>query len=94
MGYDGKYGKITTEHGSIPDDEPVMVFRARDRLTPALIEHYAVMCQQAGSPAFHVDLVHAAADRFLEWQEQHPGMTRVPDSAAHRERLEAGSSDS
>lgn len=89
MGYDRKYGKVTTEHGDIPDDEPVIVFRARDKETPALIHYYAGLCRNAGSPAFHVDLVTGTARKFREWQLANPGQVRIPDSAAHRERLEA-----
>jgi len=43
MGYDGKYGKVTTEHGNIPDDEPVIVFRGRDKIIPAMLRFYLEM---------------------------------------------------
>lgn len=87
MGADGKYGRVTTEHGTIPDDEPVIVFRARDRLTPEVIEHYAQLCGQAGSPDFHVSRVLSAARSFRQWQQEHPDQVRTPDSAAHQQRL-------
>ncbi|HEY5484425.1 MAG TPA: hypothetical protein VIK31_11555 [Propionibacteriaceae bacterium] len=36
--HDSTYGKVTTEHGTIGADEPVIVFRAKDKLLPALLD--------------------------------------------------------
>jgi hypothetical protein len=82
MAIDGKYGRVTLEHGTIGDDEPVIVFRAKDKLTPELLMHYRIMCAQAGSPQRHLDLIEAALDRFELWQSEH--LTKVPDSESSR----------
>lgn len=87
MGYDGKYGKVTTEHGNIPDDEPVFVFRARDVNTRAVLGHYLKVCDQGGSPIRHLRIVAEALARFARWQEEHPSRVRVPDSERSREWL-------
>jgi hypothetical protein len=84
MGYDGKYGKVTTEHGSIPDDEPVIVFRARDTNTRAVLAHYLKLCDQGGSPPRHLRLITEALHKFTHWQELHPDEVRVPDSKSSR----------
>jgi hypothetical protein len=84
MGYDGKYGKVTTEHGDIPDDEPVIVFRARDLMTKALLERYDSLCREAGSPQRHLDLIEKTYNTFLDWQRDNPGKVRVPDSERSR----------
>lgn len=84
MGYDGKYGKVTTEHGDIPDDEPVIVFRARDLLTGPLISEYYLLCKMAGSPERHLGLVQQAWTRFANWQEANEDKTRMPDSERSR----------
>jgi len=89
MGYDSKYGRVTTEHGDIPDDEPVFVFRARDLLAPDAIDAYAARCRETARPEFHVALAERTAEDFREWQRANPGRVRMPDSEAHRERLEA-----
>lgn len=89
MGYDLKYGAVTTEHGDIPAGEPVIVFRARDGLAPGVLAHYAQLCRDAGSPDFHVALALENERAFRQWQEENPQQVRVPDSALHRERLEA-----
>lgn len=87
MGYDGKYGRVTTDHGSIPDDEPVIVFRAQDGLTRGVLAHYLKLCDQAGSPVRHQRLVAETLARFTRWQEEHPDEVRVPDSERSKKWL-------
>jgi len=89
MGHDRKYGKVITEHGSIPDDEPVIVFRARDRFSPDVIAYYASLCEKA-SPEFHRNLVNGTLQAVLDWQRDNPGKVRAPDSAAHQGRMKEG----
>lgn len=81
MGFDGKYGRVTTEFGDIPDTEPVIVFRAQDKLLPAVLDHYLTLAIDAGSPPKHLDLIDAAMDRVSDWQEEN--FTKVPDSSRH-----------
>lgn len=87
MGYDGKYGHVTTEHGDIPADEPVLVFRARDALTCPLISHYHELCKKKGSPPRHLELIEETYTRFADWQEANPGKVKIPDSERSREWL-------
>lgn len=88
MGFDGKYGRITTERLEIPEDEPVMLFRGRDRILPEVIRDYAARCQEAGSPEYHVQLTLSAAARIEQWQTEHPDRVKTPDSARLRELME------
>jgi hypothetical protein len=88
MGTDGKYGRVTTEHGDIPDDEPVIVFRARDRLVPELLDYYHGQCIEAGSPQRHRDLIAAQRKRIIAWQDANPDKVRTPDSERSREWME------
>lgn len=85
MGVDGKYGRVTTEFGTIGEDEPVIVFRAQDKLLPAVLEFYAALCGGAGSPTGHVGLVQGARERVLAWQAEHH--TQIPNSATYYERI-------
>jgi hypothetical protein len=78
MGYDLKYGKVTTEHGDIPDDEPVVVFRAKDKLLPQVMMHYRTLCLNAGSPARHLEIITKNVRRVQDWQREHE--TKTPDS--------------
>jgi hypothetical protein len=84
MGQDGKYGLVTTEHGDIPDDEPVIVFRARDKTTLQLLAAYYYLCMAYGSPARHLLLIKSAEARFKQWQQEHPDEVRIPDSERSR----------
>lgn len=84
MGYDRKYGNVTTDHGEIPDDEPVIVFRGRDRLLPEVLAKYMSLCEGAGSPQRHVDIVAESRRQIMSWQAENPEKTRTPDSERSR----------
>lgn len=85
MGYDRKYGRVITEHGDIPDDEPVIVFRARDKTVPHLLAYYLMLCTSAGSPQRHLEIIRNTHRLFTEWQDQYETKVRVPDSERSRE---------
>ena len=78
MAVDNKYGHVTVERGAIGEDEPVVVFRAQDRLLPALLDAYAALCREAGSPERHMAGIRAARDRVESWQVDH--FTQTPQS--------------
>lgn len=79
MGIDGKYGRVTTERGTIGADEPVVVFRAQDRLLPKVLKIYRIMCEIAGSPVRHLELIDQAAARVKVWQSENPIKTPSSD---------------
>lgn len=81
MGFDGKYGAVTTEFGDIPASEPVLVFRAQDRLLPAVLFEYRRLADAFGSPEKHLALIDAARERVLAWQAEN--FTQTPTSASH-----------
>ncbi len=80
MGYDGKYGRVTTQFGDITDDEPVIVFRAQDATLPKLLAYYLLLCSKAGSPRRHMDIILDTIERVRTWQVDH--FTKVPESAS------------
>lgn len=88
MPFDLKYGHITVEHGSIPEDEPVILFRARDALLPLMLYGYAIACEQAGSPPFHVAAIDAASRRIGDWQRANPEQVQTPMSQGYQQRKE------
>lgn len=89
MGYDPKYGKVTTEHGDIPDDELVIVFRARDKYLVQVLEQYGNLCAAGGSPQRHLDMVQTAREGVRAWQQEHSDRMKVPDSERSRAWLGA-----
>ena len=83
---DGKYGEVTTEFGQFEKDEPVVVFRGRDKLLPDLLKVYKILCEVAGSPEHHLNLIHQSAQRVRNWQRSN--YSKVPDSNAHMDRID------
>lgn len=85
MGLDSKYGQVTTEHGDIGEDEPVVVFRARDAKLPAVLTYYRDLCRLSGSPDRHIDLIQNTRETVRNWQEEHPDQVRIPTSETSKE---------
>lgn len=87
MAIDGKYGRVMLEHGDhIPDDEPVIVFRAKDQTTLKLLAYYMLLCMKAGSPRRHLNLILDTHKTFQQWQALNE--TKVPDSETSRAWME------
>ena len=78
MAIDGKYGRVQTERGTIGDDEPVVVFRAQDRLLPQVLSYYETICRHEGSPERHLNAIKSAWITISAWQETHA--TKIPTS--------------
>jgi len=80
MGLDRKYGRVTVEHGTIGEDEPVVVFRAQDQLLPEVLGVYAQMCDAHGSPPEHIQGLELTCRQVIEWQRENH--TQIPRSSA------------
>lgn len=48
MAIEGKYGRVTTERKQIPEDEPVFLLRAQDKLASSTVRMYAALRRAAG----------------------------------------------
>lgn len=83
MGYDTRFGNVKTQHDNIPDDEPVFMVRARDKLSLDIIGYYMFRSIQAGSSRGHLQMVMGAIEEFRFWQEQHPEDMKTPDATHH-----------
>lgn len=88
MGFDYKYGDVTTERGDIPADEPVIVFRGRDSQVVPMLDDYLNRCAAAGSPQRHLNLVQESREKIRQWQRDHPDRVQVPQSRSMPELLE------
>lgn len=84
MAVDGKYGKVTLEHGDIGEDEPVIVFRAKDGILPELLHSYFKLCEAAKSPERHLELIKSSYATIRNWQEAHPDEVRTPTSESSK----------
>jgi hypothetical protein len=77
---DGKYGKTQFPRGTIGEDEPIFVFRAQDKILPIVLEFYATMCEEAGSPPEHINIILTRKNEILAWQENRSNKTKIPSS--------------
>jgi hypothetical protein len=77
--YDVKYGNVTLERGTtVDEDEVVVVFRAQDNLLLTMLGIYRQLCEIAGSPYGHIEMIERAARAVGDWQEVN--RTKTPDS--------------
>ncbi|MEO5627613.1 MAG: hypothetical protein ABIQ89_01875 [Candidatus Saccharimonadales bacterium] len=81
---DEKYqttGDITKLDGTpIPEDEPLILFRAHDKLLLPLLEDYMKLCIDSGSPEKHLGLLKQRIDAIKAWQETNTEKLKVPGS--------------
>lgn len=82
MAVDHKYGRVTTEKGTIGEDEPVVIFRAQDETLGNLLGFYHLFCAVAGSPRHHLDAIMDTREEVLAWQEENHTHTPRSDSLA------------
>ncbi len=80
---DGKYktdGNITKLDGTpIPDDEPLVLFRAKDKLLPQLLEDYKQLCQDADCQAQQVETLGPLIQQVKDWQAANQDKVKLPD---------------
>jgi hypothetical protein len=89
MPIDRKYGRVALEHGAhIPDDEPVVVFRANDKLLPKVLAYYRLFCWKAGSPSRHLRLIDGSLEAVERYQQEHAPV--VPTSETSRAWMNDG----
>ncbi len=86
MALEDKYGRVTLEHGDIGEFEPVVVFRAKDELLPKVLAYYSYLCEIAGSPKHHLELVEKSMNRIIQWQKENG--SRIPQSNSIKNRNE------
>jgi hypothetical protein len=77
---DGRFvNRVSGE--AIPDDEPVILFRARDRHALAVLRHYQLLV----SDAHHWRAVQDRIDEFSAYREGHPERLKEPGITHHIE---------
>jgi hypothetical protein len=71
----GKYGELGIEH--IPDDEPVFIIRAQDKLAVPTLDAYLELAEKAGVEEKFLDHLDRVRGDIRIWQRQN--RTKVPD---------------
>lgn len=90
MAVDDKYGRFTPERGSIGKDEPVVVFRGKDRLLPELLAVYERMCEHEGADEHSVRVIAQRRQEIVAWQAAHPRQVKTPDTTPEQVPLSPG----
>jgi hypothetical protein len=62
----------------IPHDEPLILFRGRDRLVPQMLEYYLKLRQQITDPKQNLDYLKNDFETIADWQKANPGKVRTP----------------
>ena len=66
------------DHTPIPEDEPLMLFRGRDRLVPQMLEYYLKLRQEITEPKQNLTFLTGAMEKIQAWQKAHPDRVRTP----------------
>ena len=79
--YDVVGGKIVNRSTGkpIPDDEPIMIFRAKDMKAIAAMIEYRNSC----TDPVHKDVIQGRIDDFHAFKLANPELCREPDSSPH-----------
>ena len=62
----------------IPEDEPLILFRAHDRHALAMLHFYRELCKKDGCTDFHMRGIDNRIDAFGEFADIHPDRMRQP----------------
>lgn len=62
----------------VPDDEPVIVLRARDRLTLPTMLVYEILAKLDGCNDWFMERITPALDGLREFQKDHPERMKQP----------------
>jgi hypothetical protein len=62
----------------IPDDEPLMIFRARDRHALPMLRYYAELCARDICTEFHMLGIFNRLEAFEKFAKDHPERMKQP----------------
>jgi hypothetical protein len=82
MAIDLKYGRVSVENvpgNPFGEDEPVIVFRARDKNILDLLDKYEMLCKEGGSPDEHLTAIRVVRANMERWQRENPDLVKTPD---------------
>lgn len=76
--------KYTTEQIKtlVESEEPIFIIRAKDRFALPMIRFYAELGHLVKHGPENLDWlldIDAVVAEFIEWQNQHPELVRIPD---------------
>jgi hypothetical protein len=70
---------VKTSNGEpIPDDEPLILFRARDRLALETVWYYRRLCEADGCTEFQLAGMNDRIAAFEQFAKEHPERMKQP----------------
>jgi hypothetical protein len=76
---------VKTSNGQlVPEDEPLILFRARDRLALQALEAYLVACLDDGCTQYQLDGINDRIQAFRAYREFHQERMKQPGSTMGR----------
>jgi hypothetical protein len=85
---DRKYGIVVGPTGEpiiiknngapIPDDKPLILFRARDRLALPMLEAYRAICLADGVTQYQIDALDLVIGDFAKFAGENPDRMKQP----------------
>jgi len=73
------YGEVFKNDGTLVPEEEMIVFRAKDRAVPAMLQFYADECRSIGCSDFHVEQMLVLKERVTHFQ-QTTGFCKIADT--------------
>lgn len=67
-----------TNGTAIPDDEPVILFRARDYLALPMLNYYRELCRRDGATDFQLNSMDDMLKKFEHFRDMHPDIMKQP----------------
>lgn len=75
---DGEQIVKTSNGDVVPEDEPLILFRARDHLALPMLLHYCQLSIRDGCNDFHLEGVNAVIAEFEKFSADHPERMKQP----------------
>jgi len=73
-------GTIVNSKGiPIPDHEPKILFRGKDKLAVPMLQHYLGLCIQSGCTKEQEESMRAMIDDFISFQARFSATVKLPD---------------
>ena len=72
---------VKTSNGQpVPEDEPLFLLRARDRLAVRLLHVYGLMSIKGGCTSYHMSSLRTCIEEFKAFAREHPARMKQPGS--------------
>lgn len=83
--FEVKYGFISAQKATFPEDEPLFLLRAKDKLAPRAVRYYAQICRHLAITTKNKALMEVGekaqvvAQEMEHYQRIHASRVKLPD---------------